>query len=219
MGDFSRIALDVIRENKLEILRVIVQPPGFNVNRIYPVDHGATRNTNLLQQACQVPYVDSIRFLTQDGADPDGPFLPFSSLTRKILEPTTVVKALLDHGVDPNCPGLPSSALFEVVKSASKRQCYEMGKLTTVVKALLDHGADVHHTRRMVGLAKDEKDSRQAIPILLYAVYAGDDGLDVVNLLVQHGADVNEGFISPLRLARQLNTTLVCQHVLLTGWQ
>lgn len=68
----------------------------------------------------------------------------------------------------------------------------------------------------MVGLTNDEKDSSQAVTILLYAVCAGDDGLDVVNLLVKHGADVNEGFISPLRLARQLGAhkvaKLLCRH-------
>lgn len=143
MGDFSRIALDMIRENKLERLRVLVRQSDFDVNRIYPVNNDATRNTNLLQQACEVPYTGSIRFIDSERYLPrDNPTDLFeiirsryNYMTREIVESTTtVVKALLNHGADPSCPGLPTPTLFEIVKSVSNRRWDEMDKLTAVVK-------------------------------------------------------------------------------------
>ncbi|KAL1969909.1 hypothetical protein VTN77DRAFT_7418 [Rasamsonia byssochlamydoides] len=125
-----------------------------------------------------------------------------------------VVELLLKEGASTDCPGLQYTALMSVLKEGSHGI---RTRTVSVIQLLLDYGADVDGSR-----ATDRDPNGQLKPHfqktpLLYAIYRNAPGsLDAVKLLIKHGADINRGIISPLRLARILGNgeieNLLIQH-------
>lgn len=110
-----------------------------------------------------------------------------------------LVQPLLEEGASVDCPGFPITALLMVLKRA---QFGTTRATVSVIELLLKHGANAD------GLTTDNKSPGKELAAnfqasaLLYAVLSGGgEVLSVVQLLIDYGADVNRGTVSPLHVA------------------
>jgi ankyrin repeat protein len=117
------------------------------------------------------------------------------------LNATERVQMLLRTGASIDCPGLSDTALQVAVKNTKFRVHKEA---IALVELLLGHGANVHGLKSGDEPANNEEALKLHTPPLLL-VLSSDTGeiLQMVKLLVKHGADVNAGVIPPLRVASQ----------------
>lgn len=114
--------------------------------------------------------------------------LAYKAIHRDVVE---ILGAVLERGADTDCPRLPYSAL--VMACRSNGHSYDSGTQIPAAKLLLRHGADVHGVGRIASPAPIVEQTP-----LMYAV--GSKNMDLVSLLLEHGADINRGFIAPLSM-------------------
>jgi ankyrin repeat protein len=96
-----------------------------------------------------------------------------------------IYKAILERGADIDCPDLPYSALVMACRGTSTKT------QVPIARMLLERGADVHGVRKTA----TQSSSMEQTP-LMYAV--ASKNIELITLLIEHGADVNRGFIAPL---------------------
>jgi ankyrin repeat protein len=107
-----------------------------------------------------------------------------------------LVKVLLQAGADPNIPGRQGvTALMSC--------CYRFDFQPELLQRLLDAGADVHAT--------DERGTT------VMDVAVQSETVEMVEMLVAAGADVNAGAVLPLSAASAFEDTVVLQALLTAG--
>ncbi|KAJ4304648.1 hypothetical protein N0V90_000174 [Kalmusia sp. IMI 367209] len=132
-------------------------------------------------------------------------YLAFKNITRN--RSTDIFEAILERGADLDCPSLPYPALVLACRNfKSSREETQ----TPAVRVLLKHGANVHGIRK--GALGELPDSIEQTA-LMYAV--GSKNLQVVSLLLEHGADINRGFIAPLSIALRNRVSILKEHDLI----
>ena len=162
--------------DRASVLRYLSEKFCFNVNMIYPVRSRSTTMINpLLQATCISRNPDAVQFLLQEGVDPDSPDLRYTPLM---------------------------STLKSLVRIRQRQSTVR------IVKILLQYGADVHGSREIDRESDGRLKGNFDKTPLMYAIRSNagcSDALEVVQLLIEHGADVNHGDIKPLQLARYFN--------------
>ncbi|KAI1360880.1 ankyrin repeat-containing domain protein [Xylaria arbuscula] len=103
-----------------------------------------------------------------------------------------LVKYVLAKGADPQCPGCSDTAITVLFKHAGVY--WKKKEVVLVAEQLLEHGANIDGMKD----AQEDHDMPSETP-LLFALARSD--WDMVEFLVNRGADVNAGVISPLTFA------------------
>ena len=210
-GGGGRLAIDyAIRKNNIPLAELLMES-GFNVNTIY-------YERSALHFACLRRHDDMAKLLLEHGADPNLRYPDGSSALLKLVTftcdnqadytayvllllarganvnlahertgqtalmiagaaaNTGLVKLLLEYGADPNLHYTDgSSLLFKLVKST----CEKRSNYTAFMTLLLDRGVNVNTAHATTGQTA-----------LMAAAQAQD--VDLVKLLLEHGADVTQ---------------------------
>ncbi|KAJ0418747.1 ankyrin repeat-containing domain protein [Aspergillus carlsbadensis] len=105
-----------------------------------------------------------------------------------------LVEVLLQRGANPDSPGLPLTPLvaFLQMVSSGVNNWWDAGTDLRIARLLLDYGADPNGTS--TGMI-------ERTPLSLAVFWKAPEALDIVTHLIDKGADVNRGRISPLHLA------------------
>jgi len=125
------------------------------------------------------------------------------------FELESFLERLVDRGVNVNCPGILFSALVLVCRGTPDRHRDSEDQLI-VARMLLRNGADVNGIRRAaLPTASSTPGPENVHPLdqtpLMFAIARKEYALAC--LLIEHGADVNRGSISPLSVALRSQDT------------
>lgn len=165
-----------LQENRDLFFHYFTETCSFDINAVYQTWLGSDQTATILSEAAQYSQdCDMVEFLLKEGADPESPGIPYTPLTATIAAQTS-------------------------------RTSHTMGsRIVRVVKTLLAHGANVDGVRRSDLEPDGRLDPRTRQTPLLFALawpYEPEIALQLIKILVENGADVNCGRVSPLRLAR-----------------
>ncbi|RMJ27936.1 ankyrin repeat protein [Aspergillus sp. HF37] len=142
-------------------------------------------------------------------------YWPGSILCQAVLgNHVDLVEFLLQEGANSDSPGLRCTPLGALLRlSIGRPKC---DPIVRTVKVLLEYGADVHGARE----SDRESDGRlkpKFKTALVFAIWwRSSSALEVVKLLIEHGADINHGEVTPFQLARYFGKpefeSLLLQH-------
>ncbi|KAJ5837197.1 hypothetical protein N7447_003223 [Penicillium robsamsonii] len=168
------VATSKRRENRALFLRILIEECSLDINQVYQVPWRDLKMTTILNEAaCDFKDADGVSFILRIGANPDSPGLPYTPLT------TILVRDAIS------------------TSGRSPRDTH------AIIKILLGHGADSNGLRPIDLLHMGQVKSRTfRTPLLLAIVMKKPETAQIVRTLLNHGADVNMGRISPLRLSQ-----------------
>lgn len=175
-GDLVRaiVATSKRKETRALFLGILIERCSLDINQVYQFPQRTTEATTILNEAaCDFKDVDDVSFILQLGANPDSPGLRYTPLTTILVR-----EAISTSGRSP-------------------------GDTHLIIKALLDDGADPNGLRPIDLLPTGQVKYRTFRTPLLLAIIMNEPGTaQIVKTLLNHGADVNMGRISPLRLSQ-----------------
>ena len=155
--------LDYGEDRTLDLLRFLVESNGCDTNATFQSRRpmleahydilGEQYDTNMLLEACKSRAEKTIQFLLEHGADPDGPGLADTVITRLFrkrrapLYTQPTVRLLLDHGADINgSKRSPKEAKNHPRTLQPPLICAIKDKEPSMVEFLVLNGADVNAT-------------------------------------------------------------------------
>ena len=177
-------------DRSLDMFRFLVKSNGCDTNATFQSRlpwleehydiHGEQYDTNMLLEACKSRAEKTIQFLLEHGADPDGPGLADTVITRLFRKRQTplytqaTVRLLLDHGADINgSKRNPKEAKNHPRTLQPPLICAIKDKQPSMVQFLVLNGADVNAT------------SGPETPLHLARRIGYDE---IADLLILHGA-------------------------------
>ncbi|KAJ5680260.1 hypothetical protein N7536_011399 [Penicillium majusculum] len=168
------VATSKRKETRALFLGILIERCSLDINQVYQFPRRTTEATTILNEAARdFKDVDDVSFILQLGANPDSPGLRYTPLTTILVR-----EAISTSGRSP-------------------------GDTHLIIKALLDDGADPNGLRPIDLLPTGQVKYRTFRTPLLLAIIMNEPGTaQIVKTLLNHGADVNMGRISPLRLSQ-----------------
>ncbi|KXG45354.1 uncharacterized protein PGRI_042670 [Penicillium griseofulvum] len=162
------------KQSRALFLRILIEEFSLDINRVYPFPWCDLKMTTILNEvACDFEDVDDVSFILQLGANSDSPGLRYTPLTTILVR-----DAISTSG---RCPTVTHA----------------------IIKALLHHGADPNGLPLVDLEPMGQAESRTfRTPLLLAIINNIPETAHIVRTFINHGADVNMGRISPLRLSQ-----------------